>query len=165
MLCGIIRSTSGKIFFRGKDVGVYPELLDGQIGYCAAFDVLYDSFTVFEYLNFVAEMKSILNPTEHILSLISTFNLLSCKDKKIESLSGGERRRVSVLMAVLGQPTIIFLDEPSSGIDPQNRRLMWEIIEGLRNEDRAVILTTHHLEEAEILSEEYAHYLAFLFTR
>ena len=80
--------------------------------------MLYDSFTVFQYLNFVAEMKSLLNPTEHILDLVKTFNLFSCKDKKIESLSGGERRRVSVLMAVLGQPTIIFLDEPSSGIDP-----------------------------------------------
>lgn len=70
MLCGIIKSTSGKIFFQGRDVGINPELLDGQIGYCAAFDVLYDSFSVLEYLIFVAEMKSLLDPTDHIFDLI-----------------------------------------------------------------------------------------------
>jgi ATP-binding cassette subfamily A (ABC1) protein 3 len=57
-------------------------------------------------------------------------------------------------MAVLGEPPIVFLDEPSSGIDPQNRRFMWDIIEDLKAEDRAVILTTHHLQEAEVLSED-----------
>ena len=88
------------------------------------------------------------------MHLIEKFALGHCKSKKIQSLSGGERRRVTVLMAILGEPPIVFLDEPSSGIDPQNRRFMWEIIEELRAEDRAVILTTHHLEEAEVLSEE-----------
>lgn len=82
------------------------------------------------------------------------FGLHSVKNNRISSLSGGERRRVSVLMAVIGEPPLIFLDEPSSGIDPQNRRFMWKIIEDLRSEDRAVILTTHHLEEAEVLAEE-----------
>jgi ATP-binding cassette subfamily A (ABC1) protein 3 len=154
MLCGILKSTSGKIIFKGKDISTHPEAIDGQIGYCAAFDVLYDSFTVYEYLTFVADMKSIETPHDHIMHLIKTFALDQCKDKKIVSLSGGERRRVTVLMAVLGEPPIVFLDEPSSGIDPQNRRFMWEIIEDLRAEDRAVILTTHHLEEAEVLSEE-----------
>jgi ABC-2 type transport system ATP-binding protein len=82
------------------------------------------------------------------------FGLKHKRDHKISTLSGGERRRVSVLMALVGEPPIVFLDEPSSGIDPQNRRFMWEIIEGMRSESRAVILTTHHLEEAEALSEE-----------
>lgn len=154
MLCGILKSSSGQIIFKGQDISTHPEAIDGQIGYCAAFDVLYDSFTVYEYLVFVSDMKSILNPHDHIMHLIVKFALEHCKDKKIASLSGGERRRVTVLMAVLGEPPIVFLDEPSSGIDPQNRRFMWEIIEELRAEDRAVILTTHHLEEAEVLSEE-----------
>lgn len=61
-------------------------------------------------------------------------------------------------MAVIGEPPLLFLDEPSSGIDPQNRRFMWKIIEDLRSEERAVILTTHHLEEAEVLAEEYHPY-------
>jgi len=76
------------------------------------------------------------------------------KDQKILTLSGGQRRTVSVLAAVLGDPKVIFLDEPSSGIDPKNRRLLWKIIESLKRKDRAIILTTHHLEEADRLAEK-----------
>lgn len=154
MMCGILKATSGEILFKGKNIYSHPEVIDGMIGYCAAFDVLYDKFSVYEYLEFVAVLKTIKDPHEHIMELLNRFGLNSVKNSKISSLSGGERRRVSVLMAVVGEPPLLFLDEPSSGIDPQNRRFMWKIIEDLKSPERAVILTTHHLEEAEILAED-----------
>lgn len=86
--------------------------------------------------------------------MLEKFQLKKYKKTKIKNLSGGERRSITILSSVMGEPPIVFLDEPSSGIDPKNRRVMWKIIEDLRSEDRVVILTTHHLEEAEHLAEE-----------
>jgi ATP-binding cassette subfamily A (ABC1) protein 3 len=69
------------------------------------------------------------------------------------NLSGGNKRKLSLAMALIGNSKIIFLDEPSSGLDPNSRRLIWDILEQVKNENRTIILTTHHLEEAEHLAE------------
>ena len=73
---------------------------------------------------------------------------------KIKDCSGGTKRRVSICSALIGNPPMIFLDEPSTGVDPENRRTLWEIIAKMKRPDRVILMTTHHLEEAEFLSED-----------
>lgn len=72
----------------------------------------------------------------------------------IKNLSGGTKRRATIASAVIGEPEIIIMDEPSSGVDPENRRQLWALIESLKDQNTALILTTHHLEEAEYLSTD-----------
>lgn len=72
----------------------------------------------------------------------------------IKNLSGGTKRRTTIASAVIGEPKIVVMDEPSSGVDPENRRQLWKLIESLKDEKTALILTTHHLEEAEYLSND-----------
>lgn len=73
---------------------------------------------------------------------------------RIKDCSGGTRRRVSICSALIGNPQMIFLDEPSTGVDPENRRALWEIISKMKRADRVILMTTHHLEEAEFLSDD-----------
>jgi ATP-binding cassette subfamily A (ABC1) protein 3 len=80
-------------------------------------------------------------------------NLSNERFKYSMNLSGGNKRKLSLAMALIGNSKIIFLDEPSSGLDPNSSRLIWDILEQVKNENRTIILTTHHLEEAEHLSE------------
>ena len=86
--------------------------------------------------------------------MLDRCELKAYADQYTKNLSGGTQRRVSIACAALGEPELMFMDEPSSGIDPENRRQLWKLIESFKSNRRAVILTTHHLEEAEYLSED-----------
>ena len=153
-ICGIIRPTLGDIFLNGKDIWSGPEVLAGNIGYCSSKEVLYMDMTVSEYLMFIALLKCVKDPFPHISSILEKCQLLEYAGQKIKFLSGGTKRRASIASSVIGSPHIIFLDEPSSGVDPENRRKIWNLIESFKGPDSAIILTTHHLEEAEYLSED-----------
>lgn len=74
-------------------------------------------------------------------------------DKKVDELSGGNKRKLSIALALLGNPDILIFDEPTSGLDPLSRRNIWKILEGIKKTDSTVILTTHHLDEADYLSD------------
>lgn len=112
--------------------------------------------TVREHLEFYAKIKKI--PKEYVPKLIKaqlkSMNLEQYENKRSGTLSGGNKRKLSVAMAMLGNPPVVFLDEPSAGMDPKARRFMWEIIAKIstRGKNSAVILTTHSMEEAEALS-------------
>ena len=112
--------------------------------------------TVEEHLWFYARIKGI---PEHlhqsiVEKAITELNLSDHRDKQAGQLSGGNKRKLSVAMATLGNPPIILLDEPSAGMDPEARRFMWTVVERISQRDKksAVILTTHSMEEAEALS-------------
>ena len=153
-ICGIVRPTIGDIYLNGKDIWSGPEVLAGNIGYCSSKEVLYMDMTVSEYLMFVALIKCVDDPMPHVCSVLAKCELLPYAGQKIKFLSGGTKRRASIAASVIGNPNIIFLDEPSSGVDPENRRKIWNLIESFKGPDSAIILTTHHLEEAEYLSED-----------
>ena len=112
--------------------------------------------TVREHLEFYARIKKI--PKEYVADLISSqikdMDLQQYENKKAGTLSGGNKRKLSVAMAMIGNPPVVFLDEPSAGMDPKARRFMWEVIARIstRGKNSAVILTTHSMEEAEALS-------------
>ena len=153
-IVGILSPTEGSVTLRGEDVYSSPDVLSGRVGYCTSHDVLYEDMTVSEFMIFIAYIKGIQDPLRYVNELIERCELRPYSDQFTKNLSGGTRRRTSIACAALGEPEVIFMDEPSSGVDPENRRQIWKLIEGLKSPTRAVILTTHHLEEAEYLSED-----------
>jgi len=100
--------------------------------------------TVDNYLNLVADMKLIKNKEQEIEKWLQFFNLKINQYKKSKELSGGNRKKMNMAAAVLGNPEILFLDEPSSGVDPSSRRDLWEVIRMLKSNNSALVLTTHH---------------------
>ena len=156
MLTGDIVSTKGESHVVGYNVNSQFTEARKQIGYCPQFDAIFGLMTVREHLEFYAKIKKI--PKEYVEDLIKSqlkdMNLEQYENKKAGTLSGGNKRKLSVAMAMLGNPPVVFLDEPSAGMDPKARRFMWEIIAKIstRGKNSAVILTTHSMEEAEALS-------------
>jgi ATP-binding cassette subfamily A (ABC1) protein 3 len=156
MLTGDIVATKGQSHVVGYNV--YSQFTEArkQIGYCPQFDAIFGLMTVREHLEFYARIKKI--PKNFVEDLIKAqlkdMNLEQYENKKAGTLSGGNKRKLSVAMAMLGNPPVVFLDEPSAGMDPKARRFMWEIIAKIstRGKNSAVILTTHSMEEAEALS-------------
>lgn len=152
-IVGINSPTQGKIEFNGEDVYSAPEVLSGKVGYCTSHDVLYQELTVSEFMFFIAFIKGIQNPKREITDIAIACDLTQYMDTLTKNLSGGTKRRTSIACAVIGNPKILIMDEPSSGVDPQNRRQIWSLVKKLKSEQRVTILSTHHLEEAEFLAE------------
>lgn len=126
------------------------------IGYCPQKDAIFPLMTVEEHLWFYARIKGIPSHLHNdiVEKAIVELNLADHREKPAGTLSGGNKRKLSVAMATLGNPPIILLDEPSAGMDPEARRFMWTVVERISQRDKksAVILTTHSMEEAEALS-------------
>lgn len=127
-----------------------------MIGYCPQHDAIFPLMTCLEHLWFYATIKGIPTERRHdiVEECIVQLNLMDHRDKPAGTLSGGNKRKLSVAVAIIGNPPIILLDEPSAGMDPEARRFMWSVVEKISQRDKksAVILTTHSMEEAEALS-------------
>ncbi|KAF0724492.1 hypothetical protein AaE_009782 [Aphanomyces astaci] len=125
------------------------------IGYCPQFDALIDLLTVREHLELFASIKGV--PSKRICDTVKDkmdqMNLNDFEDKLAGTLSGGNKRKLSVAIALIGSPPIIFLDEPSTGMDPVSRRFMWDVIADIstRSKESTILLTTHSMEECEAL--------------
>ena len=156
MLTNFVVPTQGECYIKGFNAKTEFPNARKQIGYCPQFDAIFIHMTVREHLEFYAKIKKI--PSNYVEILIKKqlkdMNLEQYENKVAGSLSGGNKRKLSVAMAMLGNPPVVFLDEPSSGMDPKARRFMWEVIAKIstRGKNSAVILTTHSMEEAEALS-------------
>jgi ATP-binding cassette, subfamily A (ABC1), member 3 len=126
------------------------------IGYCPQHDAIFPMLTVKETIKFYALVKGIRTHKikKVVRRAIKDLNLKDHKHKLAGTLSGGNKRKLSVAMALIGNPPIVLLDEPSAGMDPEARRFMWQVVEKIsqREKSSAVILTTHSMEEAEALS-------------
>ncbi len=126
------------------------------IGYCCQKDILYEELDVEEHLRFIAEIKGISSATleSEINFVIEKVGLENERKKRTTQLSGGNKRKLSLGMAIISGSKVIFLDEPTSGMDPITRRLIWDILKSIKNEGRTIILTTHHLDEADIIADK-----------
>ena len=148
--------TTGKITIQGFDV--QSQFADARklIGYCPQYDAIFPVLTVEETLKFYALIKGIRTHLieEVVEKGIRELNLKDHRNKLAGTLSGGNKRKLSVAMALIGNPPVILLDEPSAGMDPEARRFMWKVVEKISQRDKrsAVIITTHSMEEAEALS-------------
>ncbi|OMJ73092.1 hypothetical protein SteCoe_28294 [Stentor coeruleus] len=155
ILTGEIPCDLGSAFIGGKNVS--NELTEARkiIGYCPQFDALTDNLTGKEHLEVYAHIKGI--PKNKIKEQVDY--ILKCMDLEqyanvlSGTYSGGNKRKLSVAMALIGNPSVIFLDEPSAGMDPEARKKMWKILGNIKKKKSAVILTTHSMEEAEALCD------------
>eukprot|EP01133_Synstelium_polycarpum_P003605 gene3605-4129_t len=154
MLTGQTTLTSGQVFLHGYDVASQMDHIKSLVGLCPQFDVYWPDFTAREHLTIMTLVKERRdNIKEDINNILKSVRLSSVGDHVVSSYSGGMRRRLSVAMAIIGSPQIVVLDEPTTGIDPANRRYIWRLIKEIRK-DRLVLLTTHSMEEADALGDK-----------
>lgn len=155
MLSGQTAPTSGEIELDGKRYSAVPAEYKTQIGVMPQEVIIWDNLTVKENLEFTGKLYKLKNQEIKKRSsfLIEALNLNKELNTQAEKLSGGFKRRMNLAVTLMNDPSAVFLDEPTPGIDPQNRRFLWEYISNLRSNDRSVILTDHYLDEAEKLAD------------
>jgi ABC-2 type transport system ATP-binding protein len=142
--------TNGTIKIYGKDVSTSFDQVKENIGILPQEFFSYERLTVRETLLYFA---SLYKNTVNIDEIIDSMNLKDQEKKLYMNLSGGLKQRVGVAISLVNNPDIVFLDEPSTGLDPKARREVWEVIAGLREKGKTVFLTTHYMEEAEFLAD------------
>jgi len=156
MMVGLLRPTNGKILVNGKDV---QSIEKETIGICPQELMLWENLTCKKSLNLMADMyevpKKIKDP--RVQKLLDDLFLSEKADTVVSKLSGGMKRRLNLALAVIHEPEVVVLDEPSEGLDPQSRRVLWNYIRAMRDEEgKTVILTTHLMDEADQLSDRIA---------
>ncbi len=152
MLSFLSKKTSGEIYINGIKIEDNPNKIKEIMNLSPQETAVAKNLTVKENLNFIAGVYDIKNKEEKVSELIKLFNLSEHQNKRASTLSGGLKRRLSIAMALINEPKILFLDEPTLGLDVLSRRELWEIINSLKGKT-TVILTTHYMEEAESLSD------------
>ena len=160
MLCGLLKPTSGRAMVAGFDVSKNPEAVRQNIGYMSQKFSLYNDLTVIENIRLFAGLYSV--PQKFLQARIewalTMANLKGQENLITGTLPGGWKQRLALGCAVLHKPPVIFLDEPTSGVDPITRRQFWDLIHQMAEEGVTVFVTTHYMEEAE-----YCNRLALIF--
>jgi len=160
VLCGLIAPTSGKATVAGFDVATQPEDIRRNIGYMSQKFSLYDDLTVTENIEFFGGVYG-LSPEKLKMRRDYVLKMADLEDKRLTKtrlLSGGWKQRLALGCAILHQPPILFLDEPTSGVDPIARRNFWELIYQLSAAGHTIFVTTHYMDEAE-----YCHRVALMY--
>ncbi len=160
ILCGLLRPTAGEAYVAGLSVAAQPELVRRRIGYMSQRFSLYNDLTVIENLRFFAGLYNVVGKElyRRIEWALAMAGLNGRERSMTATLSGGWKQRLALGCAILHKPPIIFLDEPTSGVDPLSRRRFWELIQQLRTEGVTVFVTTHYMDEAE-----YCNRLALIY--
>lgn len=151
MICGNLKKDSGEIYVCGKDTEKESNYIKRQIGIVFQDSILDKSLTVYDNLKYRAGLYGITGAEfkEEYEKLEKLFELESIKNKPLSKLSGGQKRKVDIARAIIHNPQILILDEPTTGLDPKTRKKIWSIIRKLRKEYKITIfLTTHYMEEA-----------------
>mgnify|MGYP002631689699 CR=1 FL=1 len=151
MLTGLLRPSSGEIEVLGFKLPQDAEKLRSHIGYMTQHFSLYDDLTVKENLQFVAKIYGLSGQVQkqRIAKLIDTYGLIQNLNQLAGSMSGGQRQRLSLAAATLHNPELLFLDEPTSAVDPENRREFWEQLFDLSEQGTSILVSTHYMDEAE----------------
>jgi len=147
ILTGLIKFNDGKIFIKGKDFQKNKRELLKSIGYLPETPTFYDYMSGYEYLRFIGEI--IGYEGINISKLLEMVKLAKQKKKRIGAYSRGMKQRLALAVAFMGNPEILFLDEPASALDPEGRMEMLELIEDLKSENITILLSTHILNDAE----------------
>jgi len=153
IVCGIVNPTSGTVLVDGHDIVTEFRLTRARIGLVPQ-EMPTESFeTVWNTVSFSRGLFGRAPKPEHIESVLKSLSLWDKRDSKILALSGGMKRRVLIAKALSHEPEVLFLDEPTAGVDVELRKDMWNVVELLREQGVTVILTTHYIEEAEQLAD------------
>ena len=160
MLCGVLVPTEGQATVLGYDVLTQPEEIKQRIGYMSQKFSLYDDLTVSENLDFYAGVYGLRGKMARAekLRVIELIGLGERTPQLVSSLSGGWKQRVALACALLHNPQLLILDEPTAGVDPVSRRIFWDLIHLLSKEGMTVLVSTHYMDEAATCD-----YLGFVF--
>lgn len=145
--------TSGKVFVDGIDIDQHPNEIKKIIGVQLQSSGYYPNLNLRELIRLFA---GLYNEKVDPVSLLNMVNLKEKALNKFKELSGGQKQRFSIATTLINQPKVVFLDEPTTGLDPQARRNLWDLIKNIRSKGTTVILTTHYMDEAEILCDRVA---------
>lgn len=152
MLCGLLEPTGGKASVGGFDIASDPEGVRANIGYMSQKFSLYKDLTVIENIKFFGGVYGLEGQQLHqrVEAVIALGGLAGLENILTRTLSGAHQQRLALGCAILHEPPILFLDEPTSGIDPLARRMFWDIIRGMAEQGVTILVTTHFLDEAEL---------------
>lgn len=156
ILSTLMKSDSGKATINGFDVVRQGYYVRECISLTGQFTAVDEVLTGRENLNLIGQLKRLNNVKNKVNEWLTFFHLQDAADSKVSTYSGGMRRRLDIAMSLMGKPQIIFLDEPTTGLDPQNRIAMWDLVKELAAGGTTVFLTTQYLEEAEYLADYIA---------
>ena len=151
ILCGQLARDGGEVLIDGKSIDTHSELIKGEIGVVFQSSVLDSALTARDNLVSRAALYGIFGEQlrERLEALTRLLDLGDILSRQVSKLSGGQRRRIDIARALIHKPRILILDEPTTGLDPQTRRTLWQVVSELRkNEKMTVLLTTHYMEEA-----------------
>jgi ABC-2 type transport system ATP-binding protein len=160
MLCGLLTPTSGRASVNGLDVATQPEEIRRSIGYMSQKFSLYDDLTVEENIDFFTGLYGVPRAVraERKRDVLEMANLIERRSAMTHTLSGGWKQRLALGCAILHDPPVLFLDEPTSGVDPVARGAFWHLIHDLAETGHTVFVSTHYMNEAE-----YCHRLALMY--
>jgi ABC-2 type transport system ATP-binding protein len=158
MLSTLIAPDGGEAIIAGMDLRKAPGEVRRRIGYVAQGGSTWDTVTAREELVLQARLYGVCKDEAHrrAAHLLDAFQLSEYADRKCKTYSGGQRRRVDIALGVIHRPQLVFLDEPTTGLDPQSRARLWDEIRRLRDQGMTVFITTHYLDEADALCDRIA---------
>jgi ABC-type multidrug transport system ATPase subunit len=156
-MIGAIAPSTGTITVNGHDVTTHLAEARADIGVCPQYDTVFEGLTVREHLYFVGRLRGLSKPAIEIeiAELLDAFSLENKANSEVTTLSGGTKRKVSLMMAFIGSPATLVLDEPTAGMDPEARRRTWDLLLA-RKRKATILLTTHYMDEADVLSDQVA---------
>ncbi|PRP80817.1 ABC transporter A family member 2 isoform 2 [Planoprotostelium fungivorum] len=157
MLCGFHDATGGDAKIFGNSIVDNIKAVQSIMGLCPQFDILWNELTAEEHLHLFASLRGISDDRveEEVTRLLESVSLQEVRRQRSSGFSGGMKRRLSVAISLIGDPKIVFLDEPTTGMDPVSRRQVWDVIERAKK-GKVIVLTTHSMEEADILGDRIA---------
>lgn len=157
LMCGLLKPDSGQVFIRGKPIAGPAAQARAKVGVCPQDIILWERLTCLEQLQFVGEMYGLTRQEarRNGKQLLDLMELSEKQDQLARTLSGGMRRRLNLILALVHEPEIVVLDEPEAGLDPQSRMLVRDFIRSLAR-SKTVILTTHNMDEAERVADRVA---------
>ena len=156
VLTTLLKADAGTVRVAGYDVATQTKEVRAAIGVTGQFAAVDELLSGRENLQLIADLKRVRSGDRVVTRLLERFDLAESADKLASTYSGGMRRKLDLAMTLVGNPRIIFLDEPTTGLDPRSRRTMWEIVRELVADGTTIFLTTQYLEEADQLADQLA---------
>lgn len=156
ILATLMKQDSGTACVAGYDVEKQPGNVRESISLTGQFAAVDGILTGRENLVLIAKLRKLPNPNQVAESLLERFGLMDAADKRVSQYSGGMMRRLDIAMSLVGTPPVIFLDEPTTGLDPEGRLEVWKTVKELSGSGISILLTTQYLEEAEQLADRIA---------
>jgi ABC-2 type transport system ATP-binding protein len=156
ILTTLMKADGGEATVNGFSIAEQPEKIRQSISLTGQFAAVDDILTARENLKLIGDLRHVDNPAQTAEDLLEKVDLMDAADRRVATFSGGMRRRLDIGMSLIGNPPIVFLDEPTTGLDPEARKNMWQTVRALANKGITIFLTTQYLDEADELADTIA---------